>query len=82
MSSTTMSSPVLSTIASSLDYAAKKAVPGEKGLFRRLYDRMIEARMRQANDVLRQHSHLIPHELEQAGWKISARSEDSLPFVR
>ena len=38
--------------------------------------------MRQAQDVLERHSHLIPHELEQAGWKVSERSEDSLPFVR
>jgi hypothetical protein len=53
-----------------------------KSLLRRLYDRLMEARMRQAQDVLKQHSHLVPRELEQAGWKVSTRSEDSLPFVR
>ena len=33
-------------------------------------------------DELYRHSHLLPRELEQAGWKIGERSEDSLPFVR
>ena len=28
------------------------------------------------------HTALLPHELEQAGWKITERSEDSLPFRR
>ena len=64
--------------------ATSAAAPkgARKSLFWRFYDRLIEARMRHAEDVLRQHSHLVPHELEQAGWKVSARSEDSLPFVR
>jgi hypothetical protein len=54
-----------------------------KGLFQRFVDRMIAARMRRAETVLRQHSHLIPRELEeQAGWKLTQRSEDSLPFIR
>ena len=39
------------------------------------------SRMRRPS-VIRQHSHLLPRELEQAGWKITERSEDSLPFIR
>ena len=62
--------------------SAPKAAKAPKGLLRRFFDLLIEARTRQAADVLRQHRHLIPQELEQAGWKISARSEDSLPFQR
>jgi hypothetical protein len=80
-----MSAMTSSTISPSVSYGlapSAKALATHKGLFRRLYDRMIEARMRQAQDVLERHSHLIPHELEQAGWKVSERSEDSLPFVR
>ena len=52
------------------------------GWWRRFYDRLIEARARQAGEVMRQHRHLLPRELEQAGWKLGERSEDSLPFVR
>jgi hypothetical protein len=65
------------------------ALPGGKakskrsGIFQRLLDRLIESRMRTAEAFLRQHSHLIPRELEErAAWRISERSEDSLPFVR
>ena len=57
--------------------------PQSRNLFKRLLDRLVEARMRQAEEYVRQHRHLIPQEFEtQAGWKISERSEDSLPFIR
>jgi hypothetical protein len=57
--------------------------PKRKGLFLRFFDRLIETRMRQANDVIRQHSHLVPRELEeQVGWRLTERSENSLPFLR
>jgi len=59
------------------------AAPKRKGLFQRFLDRLIEARMRKAEEFVRQHSHLIPRELEQqAGWRLTERSEDSLPFIR
>jgi hypothetical protein len=53
-----------------------------KGLFARLLDALIESRMRRARDEIARHRHLLPPELEQAGWKLSERSEDSLPFMR
>jgi hypothetical protein len=57
--------------------------PKRKGLFHRFLDRLIEARMRRADEFIRQHSHLIPRDLEQqAGWRLTERSEDSLPFIR
>ena len=59
------------------------AAPKRKGLLQRFLDRMIEARMARADEFIRQHSHLIPRELEErAGWQLTPRSEDSLPFVR
>jgi hypothetical protein len=59
------------------------AAPVRKGLFQRFFDRLVESRMRSADAFIRQNSHLIPRELEeQAGWKLTERSEDSLPFVR
>jgi len=76
MSSTTICSPSYGTLP-------REAVPKRKSLFQRLFDRMIEARMRKAEEFIRQNRHLIPRELEeQAAWKISPRSEDSLPFLR
>jgi hypothetical protein len=47
-----------------------------------MFDRMVEAQTRRARREIALYSHLMPRELEQAGWKISERSEDSLPFVR
>ena len=44
--------------------------------------RLIEARQRQIMNEIRRHAVLLPHELEQAGWKVTERSEDSLPFRR
>ena len=48
----------------------------------RLYYRLIEARHQSALAELHRHGLRLPHELEQAGWKINERSEDSLPFIR
>jgi hypothetical protein len=77
MSTTTTYSPGYGALS------GDKVAPKGKGLFQRFVDRMVEARMRKAEEFIRQHSHLIPRELEeQAGWRITERSENSLPFVR
>jgi hypothetical protein len=47
-----------------------------------LWARFMEARERQALQELHRHGLRLPRELEEAGLKISARNEDSLPFVR
>ena len=52
--------------------------PKRKGLF----TRFIEARQKLAMQELARHGLRLPRELEEAGLKISARNEDSLPFVR
>jgi hypothetical protein len=51
-------------------------------LLTRLYVGLLEARRRQAFLELKRHGVMLPSELEQAGWKIDERSEDSLPFTR
>lgn len=57
--------------------------PRSKGIFQRFLDRMVAARMAKADEFLRQHRHLLPRELEdQASWKVTDRSESSLPFIR
>ena len=53
-----------------------------KSLFRRLIDRIVAAQEARATAELKRHSHLLPRELDQAGWKLGERSESSLPFVR
>lgn len=51
-------------------------------LLSRFYAAMIAARQRKATEELKRHGVLLPCELEQAGWKINERNEDSLPFAR
>ena len=77
MSTITTYSPGYGTVSRAAT-AAKR-----NGLFQRFVDRMVETRMRRADAFIRHHSHLIPRELEQqAGWQLTERSEDSLPFIR
>ena len=52
------------------------------GFWSRIWDAMVEARMRQAEREIRQYRHLLPAEFELAGNKIGSKNEDSLPFVR
>jgi hypothetical protein len=47
-----------------------------------LFARFMAARQKQAMQELARHGLRLPRELEEAGLKISARNEDSLPFVR
>jgi hypothetical protein len=56
--------------------------PKRRGLFARMLGALMESRMARAHEGIKHHSHLLPLELEQTGWKLSARSEDSLPFTR
>jgi hypothetical protein len=62
-------------------HTAVAKVP-RKGFWARMFDRMVGARTKQAMREIELYRHLVPRELEQAGWKTSERSEDSLPFVR
>ena len=71
-------------IASRTRAATAVATPLRKrpGLFVRLVKAMVDARERQVADELRRHGLRLPRELEEAGLKLSARNEDSLPFMR
>ncbi len=64
--------------------AAKTAMPARQSLFRRFYDAVLEARMRQAMRELAMHRHLIPQDvLKQAGYAPTTQTTDGvLPFVR
>ena len=72
----------LTTFSAGCAVPGSTAVPARRSLLKRAFDRLIESRMRKAEEVLRQQGHLIPRDLERAGWRITERSEDSLPFIR
>ena len=61
---------------------AAKSTDKRPGLFARLYLGFLEARRRQAFLELKRHGVMLPFELEQSGWKVNERNEDSLPFNR
>jgi hypothetical protein len=55
----------------------------KKGLFARIVDAMIEARMRQAMREIAHHRHLIPdHMLKAAGYETTLSNHGALPFTR
>lgn len=70
------------SVITHFEAAHESASALKKSLIRRLFDRIIAAQQARATTELKRHSHLLPRELDEAGWKIGERSEDSLPFVR
>ena len=78
----------MSTVTYDASSAARAGTPAAaparkgRGLFARLVDRLMESRRKQAMEELRRHGLRLPRELEEAGWKINERNEDSLPFLR
>lgn len=58
------------------------SAPKRQSWLSAVYRRLIEARTRSAMMELHRHGLRLPDELEQAGWRINERSEDSLPFIR
>lgn len=53
-----------------------------KSWFMRLVSALQESQMRRAEREIALHRHLLPHDLERFGDKLSPRSEDTLPFGR
>ena len=74
----------MSTITYDIAATAQAGTPAAAPARKRkgLFARFIEARQKQAMLELARHGLRLPRELEEAGLKISARNEDSLPFVR
>jgi hypothetical protein len=46
-----------------------------KGIFRRLLDALIEARMRRARDEIARHAHLLPREFDLATFGMNANAD-------
>jgi len=69
-------------VARTAAVSAAKPIAKRPGLFARLYAAFIEARRRKAFEELKRHGVMLPFELEQAGWRVNERNEDSLPFNR
>lgn len=72
----------MATITYDIAAAARAEKPAPARKRPSWYARFMAARQRQAEQELRRHGLRLPRELEEAGLKISARNEDSLPFVR
>jgi hypothetical protein len=64
-----------------LDAASESAAALETSFLRRFLTRFV-AQAAWPTRELKQHSHLLPRELDQVFWKIGERSGDSLPFLR
>lgn len=58
------------------------ATAAAPGFWSRMWGRIVEARMRQAEREIRMYRHLLPAEFELASEKIGYKNEDQLPFVR
>jgi hypothetical protein len=74
----------MSTITYDVARTALAGTPATMPVRKRrgLWARFMEARERQALQELHRHGLHLPRELEEAGMKIGARNEDSLPFIR
>ena len=70
----------MSTIAYGFAPTTRPEAPARKRIG--LFARFMAARQKQAEQELRRHGLRLPNELEEAGLKLCARNEDSLPFVR
>ncbi len=53
-----------------------------RGWLARVIAAVHASRARTAQTVIARHRHLLPADLERAGNRLDARSEDQLPFVR
>jgi uncharacterized membrane protein len=66
--------------------AAVTAAPrntATKTIWARLWDALIEARMRQAEREIRMHIHLVPADvLRESGFFANYRNAEKLPFVK
>lgn len=59
-----------------------KSLP-EKGFWARVYDGIVEARMRQAEREIRNHLYLVPENvLKSSGYRATLRDSKGLPFVK
>ena len=73
-------SPALTPVAKA---AAKPAAKEQKGFWTRVWNRIVEARMRQVEREIRMHLNYIPtRTLEEAGYFSSLSNDRELPFVK
>jgi hypothetical protein len=55
----------------------------KKGLFARMFDAMVEARMRQAVREIAHHRHLLPEDLlKKCGYEATLENDGAYPFTR
>jgi hypothetical protein len=59
---------------------AATAAPKRKNLLARFLSALMESRMRAAERQIQLYRHLLPGQLENAGDRLTQRTEDKLPF--
>lgn len=63
--------------------ASQPVAPATKSIWTRLWDALIESRMRQAEREIRQHLHLVPADvLARSGFAATYKDAGKLPFVK
>jgi hypothetical protein len=65
-----------------LDLPSGRAYAPHESLFARFLKALRDSRMRKAREIIAQHSHLLPPELERAGHRLRGRNDDRLPFIK
>ena len=69
--------------AAALVAGTRPAKSATKGFWARVWDALIEARMRQAEREIRMHLYLVPESvLRESGYFANYKNADKLPFVK
>ena len=81
MTAMTIGSTTATVQAASARTAASTSAAPRKGIFARVWAAFIASRIAQAEREIALHRHLLPLQLQEAGDRVSGRSEKDLPFV-
>jgi signal-transduction protein with cAMP-binding, CBS, and nucleotidyltransferase domain len=72
----------MSTLSLHLSPSAVARRSHRRSWFARFFAALQASRMRKAQEVIAQHRHLLPTELQRAGDKLNGRNEDLMSFTR
>jgi predicted transcriptional regulator len=65
-----------------IELPSGRAYAPRTSLFARFVKAIYDSRMRRAQEIIAQHRHLLPTELEAAGRQLHGRNDDRLPFLK
>ena len=76
-----MTAMTIGSATATVQTASRKALAPQRSVLTRLWNAFLESRMRQAEREIALHRHLLPLQLQQAGDRVTARGEKTLPFA-